>query len=190
MFDHLMAEDYQNGANGWQHKLDKELKRGLKIKIWAKRLENGHDMSRAAYNMPNVTMQQVESFINEFDKKNTDPYVESMTVLARDEVHKYGTLTRIISKIPMMTKRESIMAMKRKELPNGELCYLMNTVEHPDFPRNNQYVRIDWFKGMVCSPKPDGSVDVVEFMQFDMGGYFPTSMLNMIQTKAVTEETQ
>tara|TARA_B110000285_G_C14692130_1_gene409546 strand:+ start:426 stop:536 length:111 start_codon:yes stop_codon:yes gene_type:complete len=27
-------------------------------------------------------------------------------------------------------------------------------------------------------------------MQFDMGGYFPVSMLNMIQTNAVTKEIQ
>lgn len=165
------------------------MKRGLKIKIWAKRLENGHDMSRVYYNMPNVNMMQVESFINNFDTKNTDPVVESMTVLARDEVHKYGTITRIISKIPMMTKRESIMAMKRIELPNGELAYLMNTVEHPDFPRNNQYVRIDWFKGVKFTQLPDGSMDAIEFMQFDMGGYFPLAMLNMMQTKIVSEET-
>ena len=103
-----------------------------------------------------------------------------MTVLARDEVHKYGTLTRVISKIPMMTKRECVFAMNRTETPNGEICYLMNTVDHPDYPKNNQYVRIDWFKGVKFSPAPDGSMDVIEFMQFDMGGYFPVSMLNML----------
>jgi hypothetical protein len=74
--------------------------------------------------------------------------MESFTVIERDEVLKYATLSRIITKIPMMTKRESIMAMKRLELPSGEVCWLMNTVEHPDYPKNNQYVRIDWFKGM------------------------------------------
>ena len=54
MFDELMAEDTDNGANGWVFKLDKEMKRGLKMKIWSKRLENGHDISKAIYNMPNV----------------------------------------------------------------------------------------------------------------------------------------
>ena len=137
MFDELMAEDTENGANGWVFKLDKEMKRGLKMKIWSKRLENGHDISKAVYNMPNVKMSQVESFINAFDTKNTDPYVESMTVLARDEVHKYGKLTRVISKIPMMTKRECVFAMNRTETANGEICYLMNTVDHPDYPKNN-----------------------------------------------------
>ena len=67
MFDELMAEDTENGANGWVFKLDKEMKRGLKMKIWSKRLENGHDISKAVYNMPNIKMSQVESFINAFD---------------------------------------------------------------------------------------------------------------------------
>ena len=158
--------------------------------MYAKRLESGHDMHRAEFNMPNISMQQVDSFVRNFDTKSTDPLVESMTVISRDETHKYATVTRIITKIPMMTKRESIMAMKRMELPSGEVCWLSNTIEHPDYPKNDQYVRIDWFKGMKFSPQPDGSMSVTEFLQFDMGGYFPVSMLNMIQTNAVSKETQ
>lgn len=143
-----MTEDYLDGANDWKFKMNKELKRGLKITMYAKRLESGIDMHRVEFNMPNISMQQADSYIKDFDTKSTDPLMESFTVIERDEVLKYATLSRIITKIPMMTKRESIMAMKRLELPSGEVCWLMNTVEHPDYPKNNQYVRIDWFKGM------------------------------------------
>lgn len=152
LFEKILAEEYADGANQWKFKLEKEFKRGLKVKMWAKRLESGHDMHRADFNMPNISMQQADSYVKDFDTKNTDPFVESMTVLSRDETHKYATVTRIISKIPMMTKRESVMAMKRIELPSGEVCWLMNTIEHPDYPKNNQYVKIDFFKGMKFSP--------------------------------------
>ena len=120
-------------------------------------------MSRVEYVMPNITIAQVDSYIKDFDTKNADPYVESTTVVSRDEVHKYALITRIITKIPMMTKRESIMAMKRIELQNGEICYLMNTVDHPDFPKTNQYVRIDWFKGVKFTPQPKVCIFVQVF---------------------------
>jgi hypothetical protein len=62
-----LTEDYLDGANDWKFKMNKELKRGLKITMYAKRLESGIDMHRVEFNMPNISMQQADSYIKDFD---------------------------------------------------------------------------------------------------------------------------
>lgn len=90
-----------------------------------------------------------------------------------------ATFYRIVTKIPMMTKRESIIRMRRTE-KDGHVFFLMNSTEKEDLPKTPEFVRTDLFKGQRYTPQADGSVKIIDFMQFNMGGYFPGSFLNMI----------
>jgi|TARA_B110001450_G_C17381289_1_gene383828 hypothetical protein len=56
-----------------------------------------------------------------------------MEIFERDE-RGMPSLYYIVTKIPMMTKRESIIRMKRTE-KDGHIFYLLNTVEKDDIPR-------------------------------------------------------
>lgn len=90
-------------------------------------------MSRVEYSFPSISMPQVDEYFKKFKEQNRDPYLESMEIFERDE-RGMPSLYYIVTKIPMMTKRESIIRMKRTE-KDGHIFYLLNTVEKDDIPR-------------------------------------------------------
>ena len=174
----MLSENIDDASGGWKFKAEKKLKGGFSFKLWTKAQDGGIDMSRVEYKLPGISMPQIDEYFKNFKEMNKDPYLEKMDIFERDE-RGMPSLYYIVTKIPMMTKRESIIRMKRT--PKDEhIFYLLNTVEKDDIPRSTQFVRTDLFKGIRYTPQPDGSVNVVEFMQFNMGGYFPGSFLNMI----------
>ena len=133
MFDSLLAENVDDPAHGWKFKAEKKLKGGLSFKLWAKTQDGGIDMSRVEYTYPGVSMKQVDNYFINFKEANKDPYLESMDVFERDE-RGMATFYYLVTKIPMMTRRESIIRMKRTE-KDGESYYLMNTTEKDDIPK-------------------------------------------------------
>ena len=108
----MLAEDVNDPASGWVFKAEKKLKEGLSFKLWTKPQEGGIDMSRVEYSYPGVSMQQVDQYFINFKEMNKDPYLESMEIFERDE-RGMATFYRLVTKIPMMTKRESIIKMFR-----------------------------------------------------------------------------
>ena len=84
-----------------------------------------------------------------------------------------------------MTDRESVLSMKRlKSNDPKKALYLIKSIERDDFPRTNKMIRMDMFKGVEYTKLEEGGLSAVEFIKFDLGGYFPTSVLNMLQVSA------
>jgi len=130
--------------------MDKELKGGIKIKFWTKVTENGLNMTRTDFSMPNINIKQVDLMLMEIDKRNVDPYLKKIEILERDE-RGMPTQYYTLSKIPMMTDREGLMNMRRVE-KDGKIMYIFNSIERDDYPRGTKSIRIDFFQAVEYTP--------------------------------------
>lgn len=135
-------------------------------------------MSRGHHVMKNISQEQIDYFLRNIETKNTDPYIKEIKILERDETG-FPTQYYTVSKIPMMTDRESIMSMKRFER-DGKVCYIIKTIERDDIPRTDKRIRMEFFKGVEYTKMEGGGLHGVEFIKFDLGGFFPISVLNML----------
>jgi hypothetical protein len=62
----------------------------------------------------------------------------------------------------------------------------MNSIDHPSRPRTDLAIRINFFKGSQFK-RIEGGMLYEEFATFDLGGYFPMSMLNMVMKSMVSK---
>jgi hypothetical protein len=61
---------------------------------------------------------------------------------------------------------------------------VISSIEHPDFPERKGIIRMEMFKAsLVQQQGPD--IKITEFSNFNMKGYFPMRLLNMVMASAV-----
>ena len=98
----------------------------------------------------------------------------------------YPTLMYSKNKMPMMTDRENLCRITRKVIDEDTVIYVINSVEHPDKPRSKNAIRTDFFKGSRFK-RVGNDIEYEEFATFDLGGYFPMSMLNMVMKSMISK---
>ena len=106
-------------------------------------------------------------------------------VLERNE-NGYPSLIYTLSKMPMMTDREGIARITSKELDDGARLIITKSEDHPDYPRGNHAIRTQVFKGTMFYEK-DGDLYINEYAQFNMGGYFPMTILNKLMSTIMSK---
>jgi len=106
-------------------------------------------------------------------------------VLERDEKN-YPALIYTLNKMPMMTDREGIVRVTHKNLEDGSNLIITKSEDHPDYPRGKHAIRTQVFKGTMFFEK-DGDLHVHEYAQFNMGGYFPMTILNKLMSTIMTK---
>ena len=104
------------------------------------------------------------------------------------EKHDDGTpkLMYSRSKMPMMTERENLVEQYKKDLGDGRTLFLSRSVDRPEFPRTKNAIRMDMFKASVFHEE-DGDLKLIEYSNFNLGGYFPTKLLNMVMANMMSK---
>lgn len=85
--------------------------------------------------------------------------------------------------MPMMSDRDNVIQIHQSETPDGSEFICLKTVERDDVPEVPGVVRMFMFtRGMVSINKesPDDTVDYTEITYFNLNGYFPARLMNMI----------
>ena len=90
------------------------------------------------------------------------------------------------SKMPMMTERENLVYIEKKVLDDGRTLSIARSVDRPEFPRTKSSIRMDMYKASVFYEK-DGDLHLTEYSNFDLGGYFPTKLLNMVMANMMSK---
>ena len=75
----------------------------------------------------------------------TAPHVVEFKVIEKDQ-DGTPTVMYSLSKMTMMSLRESLIRMQRYPQQDGRLMNVMKSIEHPDFPITNKAIRIFVFK--------------------------------------------
>ena len=85
-------------------------------------------------------------------------------------------------KMPMMSDRDNVVKQVRMPLSDTEDYVLLETIERDDVPEVPGAVRMFTFiRGYVRDSKEiPGAIDYTEITLFNMRGYFPSRLLNMV----------
>ena len=164
-------------------------KDGLSLKIWQRKHESlSNDLIRIEATLQNIDM---EDFIQFF--MNPPPDQQSMmqeqVTLAEDGPDCKTVYWKF--KMPMMSARDNVMKITITDHEDGRFV-VCETVDHPDKPVQPGIVRMFIYtRGWVRPSKSQqGAFDYTELSVFNMGGYMPAKLLNMVVASEASREFQ
>ena len=88
------------------------------------------------------------------------------------------------SKMPMMTDRENLLSLDFKDIDEKTYLVIINNIEHPDYPRRKDAIRMEMFKGSLLK-EVEGGILIREYSNFNLGGYFPSFLLNRMMSSMI-----
>lgn len=80
--------------------------------------------------------------------------------------------------MPLMSDREAIFSVDILPEMAGKKRIIIKSVEHPDYPVKSNPVRMSFMKALELKQVGD-DMELEEFSQMNLGGYFPMRLLNM-----------
>ena len=79
----------------------------------------------------------------------------------------------------MMSERDSVTRQIETEISPGKILFITSSIEREDAPLRKGIIRIRVYDASIM--EQDGNdLKMTKFSNFDMGGYFPVRLLNMM----------
>lgn len=191
-FDELIKEDVEDKASGWKNVFTYPGKEGFSIKMYQKAIKelNGRTVTRTHSTIKDYSIPLYRRFFKQIEKDGfeSNKSIKEFKTLEKEEDAETGDemmLQFVVSKIPMFSNRENLIRTKIYKVDEGKnLMISACSEEHPDFPVRKGNVRMDLQKFVkLFEEGPD--LHAKELTTMDMGGYFPTRLLNMVMAGAV-----
>lgn len=88
-----------------------------------------------------------------------------------------------------MSLRESVCTMEKHEMNDGRTIFITKSIEHPDYPPSKKMIRLDLYTAGHCIQEGE-DCRYLEFSYFDMGGWFPARLMNMMIGAVATAQTK
>ena len=129
-------------------------------------------------------MEYLQHFEKQMDDKEMK-HIRELTVVERTS-DGMPSIIYSKSKMPMMTMRENLISMEKMDIDDGRVLFLIRSVEHPKYPITKEAIRMQFYKAS-CSKQVGDDLHVLEFSNFNMGGYFPTKLLNMVMANMMAK---
>ena len=165
----------------WKKKSEqKEFKDGWKHSIHQKSQKGKTDMLRIDASFKNIKKEEILKYF-----LNPPPDQMAMMKEMRD-IEQIDDQTKVVYwrfKMPMMSDRDNVMQIHQSETDDGSEFICLKTVVRDDVPEVPGCVRMFMFtRGMVSVNKesPDDTIDYCEITYFNMNGYFPARLMNMV----------
>ena len=86
----------------------------------------------------------------------------------------------------VMSDRDVVCEVKVQKEANGDFTSIAQSIKHPDYPEVKGRIRMDFLKASRCRDT-DGKLEILEFSNMDMKGYFPMKMMNMFMGSAIAK---
>jgi hypothetical protein len=93
--------------------------------------------------------------------------------------------------MPMMSDRDNVLLIHQRKLEDGSDFVNIKTVVRDDEPEVPGVVRMFIFsRGLISTNKesPDDTIDYTELSYFNMNGYFPARLMNMVIASETKKE--
>ena len=186
-YNDIMNEQFEGKGSAWNVKLNQtKPKNGiLSMKISQRKHESlKNDLLRIDATFDDVDQEDfILSFMN--PPPEQQKMIQEMVVLS--EEGPYCKIMYWKMKIPMMSSRDNTMKITVTDHEGGRFV-VAETVDHPDKPVQPGVVRMFIHtRGYVRPSKTiEGALDYTELSVFNMGGYMPARLLNMV----IASETQ
>ena len=91
-------------------------------------------------------------------------------------------------KLPMMSDRDLVIQVHQEKKDDGSYWGYASSIEHPDYPTIKNVVRMYSLTYFKVSEESDGILNYTEISNFDLKGYLPASLMNMIMSSEVEKE--
>ena len=82
-------------------------------------------------------------------------------------------------KMTGFNEREALLSYEKFVQPDGKVLFITKNTQHEDYPETPKYIRMSIFKATLAYDVQDG-LEAIEFSNFDMKGWFPVRLLNMV----------
>jgi len=82
----------------------------------------------------------------------------------------------------MMTMRDAVCSMVVKEVEGGKTLYISTSIDRADTPVPQGVIRMTFYDATLVEQVGD-DLKLVKFGSFDLGGYFPARLINMLMAK-------
>jgi len=94
-------------------------------------------------------------------------------------------------KMPMMSQRDNVAQMYTKPMDDGSTFVMSKSVERDDVPEVPNVVRMFLFIRSYIRPNKDSPADTIDYTEithFNMKGYFPARLMNMVIASEAQKE--
>lgn len=181
-------------ATGWKNNFNFPEKDGISLRMWVKPFKeiNGRVVMRAESWVRDFTVPMYHKFIKDFEKKGVEgnKSIKEFKIIEKDENPETGeenSLMFLITKVPLFSNRESLLRNRMYWVEDGKsMMIIQGSEEHPDYPINKGNVRMNVQKAVkITQHGPD--CHAYTFSTFDMGGYFPVRLLNMVMAGSMKQ---
>jgi len=107
-----------------------------------------------------------------------DPAVKDVKVLSR---HQDGMPSTIYykMKMSMMSDRDSVVSFEKFDLDDGRSVFITKSIDHPDYPVGGKVIRLEMYSASHIYQEGN-DVRMLDFSYFDMKGWFPMKLMNMM----------
>ena len=148
------------------------------------------NLTRSNIMMRNVKIETWKNFITNYDKHIKEMDNKNRIVEFRWLENKpdegYWLMFSESKMGSLASNRENLIEMTLHKMDEKKFIYISKTVERDDVPVKKGCVRMEMFKATQIEQVGDDCV-LTEFSNFDLKGYFPSSLFNMVMAQAAKE---
>ena len=177
----LIGENKNDPANGWSLRVTHS-EEGVEFVNYTKMVE-GFDL-QWTFNkctFKNIKIAAMHDMMTNIEKHQRDdnPNVKEFITIDR---HPDGLIKTGYSRASLgmfMSDRDNLFSLTAREMPDGSKVYNTSSIEDPRYPEVDGVVRMMIFKHSVVTQVGD-DLQFIDLANFNIGGYVPASLLNMV----------
>ena len=187
---HEFNEIFNEPFTNWTKKLDqKDFKDGMKITIHQRKMPGySTDMLRVDATFQGISMQQLLDYFIDPPPGKMEMMKESRIL---EKIDEYTCVKYQRIKMPMMSDRDQVLSIHHEPIDKNSTYIIIQTVEREDCPEVPGAVRMSMFLRALIRKNPESPEDTVDFTEincFNMKGYMPGRLLNMVIASEASKE--
>ena len=136
-------------------------------------------MVRTDSKLKGVTVKQYKDFMGDTDKIKNDKSIKEFRII--EEFPPDRKIYYMEMNVPLMNNRTTLLNLTLNDkLDDGkQVLMLSQSIERDDVPEEKGKIRMHILGSGLARMEGD-YLHITEFMQMDMKGYIPSSLMNMV----------
>ena len=137
------------------------------------------NMVRTDSKLKGVTVKQYKDFMGDTDKIKNDKSIKEFRII--EEFPPDRKIYYMEMNVPLMNNRTTLLNLTLNDkLDDGkQVLMLSQSIERDDVPEEKGKIRMHILGSGLARMEGD-YLHITEFMQMDMKGYIPSSLMNMV----------
>ena len=184
IFSDLNNEDTSDPKNKWKKTLEIKEKDGLACLVQQRPVPGRNvNMFKNATIFRGISIGAwLEFSINFMEYMKDDPQFSKnkpADIVEQDADKKHTIYHNLTPMGALASLREILVQSDFIQLEEKKYLLVARSIEMDQFPKKDDVVRIEYFRCQTVEEK-DGDLHTLGFSNIDFGGYFPSSLMNMI----------